>query len=201
MSKNTRLTQQDLQIYPSQRMTDTPDGGGRMVGQPLKGEDNEIFPIVSDVDRTMGSFDARLLYPAVLRDDKEPLYGGHFIISEPPKADNVSYLAFKARNYGETRQDISTISNSGVSAHSRRVSRVARGSHTQSPANVTGRPFCFIPCWMTRPPDKVRCGSAWAVFVQSNSSVQRISCGRVISARLSLRRSRQSWSLMMRCIG
>ena len=106
MSKNTRLTQQDLQIYPSQRMTDTPDGGGRMVGQPLKGEDNEIFPIVSDVDRTMGSFDARLLYPAVLRDDKEPLYGGHFIISEPPKADNVSYLAFKARNYGETRQDI-----------------------------------------------------------------------------------------------
>ena len=106
MSKTTRLTQQDLQIYPSQRMTDTPDGGGRMVGQPLKGEDNEIFPIVSDVDRTMGSFDARLLYPAVLRDDKEPLYGGHFIISEPPKADNVSYLAFKARNYGETRQDI-----------------------------------------------------------------------------------------------
>ena len=83
MSKTTRLTQQDLQIYPSQRMTDTPDGGGRMVGQPLKGEDNEIFPIVSDVDRTMGSFDARLLYPAVLRDDKEPLYGGHFIISEP----------------------------------------------------------------------------------------------------------------------
>lgn len=84
MSKTTRLTQQDLQIYPSQRMTDTPDGGGRMVGQPLKGEDNEIFPIVSDVDRTMGSFDARLLYPAVLRDDKEPLYGGHFIISDPP---------------------------------------------------------------------------------------------------------------------
>ena len=82
MSKTTRLTQQDLQIYPSQRMTDTPDGGGRMVGQPLKGEDNEIFPIVSDVDRTMGSFDARLLYPAVLRDDKEPLYGGHFIISD-----------------------------------------------------------------------------------------------------------------------
>ena len=106
MSKTTRLTQQDLHIYPSQRMTDTPDGGGRMVGQPLKGEDNEIFPIVSDVDRTMGSFDARLLYPAVLRDDKEPLYGGYFIISEPPRADNVSYLAFKARNYGETRQDI-----------------------------------------------------------------------------------------------
>ncbi|ATD64115.1 hypothetical protein ACFPVS_08960 [Neisseria weixii] len=106
MNKTTRLTQQDLQIYPSQRMTDTPDGGGLMTGTPLTGADNEIFPPVSDVDRTMGSFDARLLYPAVLRNDAEPLYGGHFIISEPPKSPNVSFLAFKARNYGEERQDI-----------------------------------------------------------------------------------------------
>lgn len=106
MNKTTRLTQQDLQIYPSQRMTDTADGGGLMLGTPLSGADNEIFPPVSDVDRTMGSFDARLLYPAVLRNDAEPLYGGHFIISEPPAAPNVSFLAFKARNYGEERQDI-----------------------------------------------------------------------------------------------
>ncbi|WP_165006244.1 hypothetical protein [Neisseria yangbaofengii] len=106
MNKTTRLTQQDLQIYPSQRMTDTPDGGGLMTGSPLTGEDNEIFPPVSDVDRTMGSFDARLLYPAVLRNDAEPLYGGHFVITEPPKSPNVSFLAFKARNYGEERQDI-----------------------------------------------------------------------------------------------
>lgn len=28
----TKLTQQDLQIYPSQRLTDTADGGGLMVG-------------------------------------------------------------------------------------------------------------------------------------------------------------------------
>lgn len=106
MEKTTRLTQQDLQIYPSQRMTDTPDGGGLMVGQPLTGEDNEIFPPVSDVDRTMGSLDARLLYPAVLRNDSEPLYGGHFVITEPPTSENVSFLAFKARNYGESRADI-----------------------------------------------------------------------------------------------
>ncbi|SNU78699.1 hypothetical protein [Neisseria zoodegmatis] len=106
MTKTTRLTQQDLQIYPSQRLTDTPDGGGLMVGTPLTGEDNEIFPPVSDVDRTMGSFDARLLYPGVLRADAEPLYGAHFIISEPPQADNVSFLAFKARNYGESRAEI-----------------------------------------------------------------------------------------------
>ncbi|UOP00526.1 hypothetical protein [Kingella potus] len=59
-----KLTQQDLRIYPSQRLTDTPDGGGLMVGEPLTGKDNELFPPVSDLDRTMGSFDARLVYPA-----------------------------------------------------------------------------------------------------------------------------------------
>lgn len=106
MAKTTRLTQQDLQIYPSQRLTDTPDGGGQMIGTPLTGEDNELFPPVSDVDRTMGSFDARLVYPAVLRADAEPLYGGHFVIAEPPQAKNVSFLAFKALNYGEMRADI-----------------------------------------------------------------------------------------------
>lgn len=101
-----KLTQQDLRIYPSQRLTDTPDGGGLMVGEPLTGADNELFPPVSDLDRTMGSFDARLVYPGVLRNDAEPLYGAHLIISEPPEAQNVSYLAFKAKNYGESRADI-----------------------------------------------------------------------------------------------
>ncbi|MFV2030504.1 hypothetical protein [Neisseria sp. S1] len=106
MAKTTRLTQQDLQIYPSQRLTDTDDGGGLMVGTPLTGADNELFPPVSDVDRTMGSFDARLVYPAVLRNDAEPLYGSHFVISVPPEAGNVSFLVFKARNYGELRAEI-----------------------------------------------------------------------------------------------
>ena len=106
MNKTTRLTQQDLKIYPSQRLTDTPDGGGLMVGTPLTGADNELFSPVSDVDRTLGSFDARLVYPGVLRNDTEPLYGAHVIISQPPAATNVSYLCFKANGYGDSRQEI-----------------------------------------------------------------------------------------------
>lgn len=106
MNKTTRLTQQDLKIYPSQRLTDTPDGGGLMVGTPLTGADNELFSPVSDLDRTLGSFDARLVYPGVLRNDTEPLYGAHVIISQPPAAPNVSYLCFKANGYGDSRQEI-----------------------------------------------------------------------------------------------
>lgn len=102
----TQLTQDDLKIYPSQRLTDTPDGGGLMVGTPLTGADNELFAPISDVDRIMGSFDARLVYPGVLRNDTEPLYGAHFIISEPPQTPNVSYLCFRANGYGDSRAAI-----------------------------------------------------------------------------------------------
>ena len=65
MQRHTELTQQDLRIYKSQRLTDTPDGGGRMVNEPLTGADNELFPPISDVDKAMGAFDAREAYAAV----------------------------------------------------------------------------------------------------------------------------------------
>ena len=38
--QTTRLTQQDLKIYPSERLTDTDDGGGLMRGTALTGADN-----------------------------------------------------------------------------------------------------------------------------------------------------------------
>lgn len=102
---STKLTQQDLKIYASERLHDGDDGGGRMTNQELSGADNELFNPISDVDRVMGAFDCRLLYPAVLRNDKEPLYGAHVIISRPPKLKNVSFLAFAAENYGEEKRD------------------------------------------------------------------------------------------------
>lgn len=102
---STKLTQQDLKIYASERLHDGDDGGGRMTNQELSGADNELFHPISDVDRVMGAFHCRLLYPAVLRNDKEPLYGAHVIISRPPKLKNVSFLCFAAENYGEEKRD------------------------------------------------------------------------------------------------
>lgn len=101
----TKLTQQDLKIYASERLHDGDDGGGRMTNQELSGADNELFNPISDIDRVMGAFHCRLLYPAVLRSDKEPLYGSHVVISRPPKLKNVSFLAFAAENYGEEKRD------------------------------------------------------------------------------------------------
>lgn len=104
--QKTKITQKDLQIHLSERLTDTDDGGGQMTNRVLTGADNELFPPVSDVDRTMGSFDVRLVYPAVIRADAEPLYGAHVMISEPARADNVSFLLVKAGKYNEKRREI-----------------------------------------------------------------------------------------------
>ena len=104
--KHTALTKQNLQIYPTERLTDADDGGGLMVKDPLAGRENELFTPISDVARTIGAFNARSVHGAVRVADNIPLGGAHMIISRPPKAENVSYLLYRGVRYGEVRRDI-----------------------------------------------------------------------------------------------
>ncbi|WP_369581525.1 hypothetical protein [Kingella oralis] len=104
--KHTQLTTQNLRIYKSQRLTDTDDGGGMMVSEALTGADNELFPPVSTLDNTMGGFDARLVYPAVLVRGTSTLLGANIIISKPAEAENVSVLLVKGDYYGQERASI-----------------------------------------------------------------------------------------------
>ena len=104
--KHTQLTTQNLRIYKSQRLTDTEDGGGMMVNEALTGADNELFNPVSTLDNTLGGFDARLVYPAVLVADTSTLLGANVMISQPPAAENVSVLLVKGDYYGQERASI-----------------------------------------------------------------------------------------------
>ena len=104
--KHTALTKQNLQIYPTERLTDADDGGVLMVKDALTGRENELFTPISDVARTIGAFNARSVHGAVRVADNIPLGGAHMIISRPPKAENVSYLLYRGVRYGEVRKDI-----------------------------------------------------------------------------------------------
>ena len=104
--KHTQLTTQNLRIYKSQRLTDTDDGGGMMVNEALTGADNELFSPVSTLDNTVGGFDARLVYPAVLVRGTSTLLGANIIISKPAEAENVSVLLVKGDYYGQERASI-----------------------------------------------------------------------------------------------
>ena len=104
--RHTQLTTQDLRFYPTENLTDSDDGGGLMVRDPLTGADNELFNPVSDQDRTIGRFSARAVHAAVRRPDAAKLGGAHVIISKPAKAANVSHLLYRGVKYGERRRDI-----------------------------------------------------------------------------------------------
>ena len=104
--KHTALTKQNLQIYPTERLDDSADGGGLMVKDPLTGRENELFTPISDVARTVGALNLRSVHGAVRVPENIPLGGAHMIISRPPKAENVSYLLYKGVRYGELRKDI-----------------------------------------------------------------------------------------------
>ncbi|WP_304333735.1 hypothetical protein [Conchiformibius steedae] len=104
MVKQTALTEQDLRLYMSQRNTDTPDGGGKMTATVLTGAANELFPPISDVDLINGRVNARLVYGGVLKPVPAALWGSHMVVSEPPKASNVSFLMFASDHYGQERQ-------------------------------------------------------------------------------------------------
>ena len=102
--QKTELSKQDLKIYQSERLYDLSDGGGFMTHKALTGKKGELFNPISDLEQIVGSFDMRLVYPAVNTDGVEQLQGAHFIISEPAQAKNVGFVAMAGEYYGEERK-------------------------------------------------------------------------------------------------
>lgn len=94
----------NLVLYKSERLTDTSDGGGKYSGQiVLDGESNNLFPDVSELDRTMGRVSLRKIFAAVNNNDTESLMGSTVFISKNPDDPNVSALLFSTRSHTDTR--------------------------------------------------------------------------------------------------
>lgn len=94
----------NLVLYKSERLTDTSDGGGKYSGQVVTdGESNNLFPDVSELDRTMGRVSLRKIFAAVNNNDTESLMGSTVFISKNPDDPNVSALLFSTRSHTDTR--------------------------------------------------------------------------------------------------
>lgn len=94
----------NLVLYKSERLTDTSDGGGKYSGQVvIDGESNNLFPDVSELDRTMGRVSLRKIFAAVNNNDTESLMGSTVFISKNPEDPNVSALLFSTRSHTDTR--------------------------------------------------------------------------------------------------
>lgn len=94
----------DIKLLESERMRDTPDGGGRMTGRVIpSGEAGNIFPKVSRVDAVYGRVNLRKIYIAVRTATLDMYAGAHAIITEPPENDRISCCLFSTGSAFDTR--------------------------------------------------------------------------------------------------
>src|SRR5690606_16028546 len=100
------ITALDIKIRKSQRLTDNPDGGGRMVAaEVVDGQLNNLFPDISTQDRVSGRVSMRKAFVHVDTANTDTLYGAVGVVMEPPADDNVSMTMFSTGSYADERSD------------------------------------------------------------------------------------------------
>lgn len=102
------ITETDIKIFKSARMSDTPDGGGRMSAEVVQsGVDNNIFDDVSNLDRVYGNVSLRKVFVGVMTNDRDKYLGARAIIDKPPADPNIHGLIFDASSLFDTRAQTS----------------------------------------------------------------------------------------------
>ncbi len=100
------ITANDIFLRKSFIMEDTDDGGGAPSANIVQdGLSNEIFPDISELDRTLGRVNLRKLFVCVNSNDTDHYYGANVIISDPPQDPNVSVTLFTDKEFFSNRQD------------------------------------------------------------------------------------------------
>jgi len=94
----------DVKLLAAERLLDTPDGGGRMTGHVIvDGVSNNLFPDISELDRTYGRVSLRKAFVGVLTDSVDSYYGAHAIVADAPDDPRVSVALFTTRNWTDRR--------------------------------------------------------------------------------------------------
>lgn len=94
----------DIKLLESERMRDTPDGGGRMTGNVIvSGEMSNVFPKVSRSDAVYGRVNFRKIYLAVKTATLEMYAGAMTVVMKPPGNDLISVAVFSTNSFFDSR--------------------------------------------------------------------------------------------------
>ncbi len=94
----------DIKLLASQRMADTADAGGSVTGNViLDGVSNNIFPDISELDRTYGRVSLRKVFAAAQTDDTASYFGAHLILADAPDDPRVSTTLFTTGSWTDQR--------------------------------------------------------------------------------------------------
>lgn len=98
------ITATDIKWRKSQRLTDNPDGGGRMVAaEVVYDEFNNLFSDIGDEARTTGNVSLRKAFVHIDTTTVDPLKDAIAIILDGPEDDRVSMTMFSTGSYSDTR--------------------------------------------------------------------------------------------------
>lgn len=100
------ITTQDVKLFKSERMDDTPEGGGRMTGlEVIDNQLNNVFDDTSRLDRVYGRVSIRKVFGAVTTTNQDKFLGVHAIISDPPDDGQVAVTIVELNDHNDHRED------------------------------------------------------------------------------------------------
>jgi hypothetical protein len=140
------VTAADLKFFASATFNDTATaGGGRASTVVQNGTRSNVFPAVSNSDRSAGRVSLRKIYPSVTNTDQAGLLGATLALNEVPADAAVSVFSFLTGGVPTLRSDALTALRQGEGAYFRSpVSPfplvIAAGTATAASATVTGLP-------------------------------------------------------------
>jgi len=98
------ISETDLKLLKSERMTDFDDGGGKMTAnEVVDGQVNNLFNDISQLDRTYGRVSLRKAYASVQTANVDTYLGAHIILTDPPDDPNVNVTLFSTESWADER--------------------------------------------------------------------------------------------------
>lgn len=137
----------DIKLLASERMNDDPDGGGFMTGTVIvDGVENNVFPDISDADRTFGRVQIRKVYVALVSDNADTFMGAHVILDDTPDDPAVSALMVTKAGYAQERVDIVTaLDSSNYKVATGATKRILGGDVLSAEVTTTFSAFYVQP--------------------------------------------------------
>jgi hypothetical protein len=100
------ITSGDIKLLKSQVNLDTTDGGGAMTStEVVDGLSNNLFPDVSELDRTIGRVAMRKVFPAVDTNTVDSYFGAHAMVSRKPTDPRVGVSLFSTKDWFDRRDN------------------------------------------------------------------------------------------------
>lgn len=100
------MTNPDIVIVQSQRLTDAANGGGQMTSTIIPdNQANNLFGPISRVNRADGNVSLRKAIVKALAADTTMYLGAHIIIAQPPTNPDVTALMFSTGSWTDTRSN------------------------------------------------------------------------------------------------